>query len=98
MLPMKSRSIYRQVGLIFILMLVLLIDVHTQCPMCKMAAESNLEHGGSAGAGLNKGILFMLSMPYLIVASLAFIWFKNRNREEDEFLQDVEELLQEQTG
>ncbi len=93
---MKSKPIIRQFGLITLLLLIILVDLSAQCPMCKMAAESNLESGGSAGAGLNKGILFMLSMPYLIVASLAFVWFKNRNREEDEFLQDVEELLQEQ--
>lgn len=63
--------------------------------MCKIAAESNLDNGGSAGAGLNTGILFMLSMPYLIVACLGFIWFKNRNQPEDEFIQEVEEMLNE---
>ena len=49
-----------------------------QCPMCRMAAESNLENGGSAGAGLNTGILYMLSMPYLIVMVLGYIWYRNR--------------------
>ncbi len=49
-----------------------------QCPMCKMAAESNLENGGSAGAGLNTGILYMLSMPYILVGVLGYIWYKNK--------------------
>ena len=61
--------------------------------MCKMAAESNLENGGSAGAGLNKGILFMLSVPYIIVACLGFVWFKNRNKPEDEAIAEVREML-----
>lgn len=95
---MKSNVSFKLAGLIILLLVIFVMDVQAQCPMCKMAAESNLDHGGSAGAGLNKGILFMLSMPYLIVASFAFIWFKNRNRPEDEFVQDVEELLQEQQG
>lgn len=53
-------------------------DLAAQCPMCKMAAESNLENGGTAGKGLNKGILYILSMPYLLVAVLGIIWYRNR--------------------
>ncbi len=53
-------------------------DLVAQCPMCKMAAESNLENGGTAGKGLNKGILYILSMPYLLVAVLGIIWYRNR--------------------
>ena len=34
--------------------------VQAQCPMCKMTAESNLKGGGSAGKGLNSGILLSL--------------------------------------
>jgi len=59
-----------------------------------MAAESNLENGGSAGAGLNKGILFMLSMPYIIIGCLGFVWYKNRTKEEDTIIAEVNDLLQ----
>lgn len=69
-------------------------DLISQCPMCKMAAESNLENGGSAGAGLNKGILFMLSMPYIIIGCLGFVWYKNRTKEEDTIIAEVNDLLQ----
>ena len=51
--------------------------------MCKIAAESNLENGGTEGAGLNRGILYMLSMPYIIALSLGVIWYKNRKKEEE---------------
>lgn len=45
----------------FIVMFLFLnIDLVAQCPMCKMAAESNLKNGGTAGKGLNAGILYML--------------------------------------
>lgn len=50
----------------------------SQCPMCRMAAESNLEHGGTEGKGLNTGILYMLSLPYLLVLTLGIIWYRNR--------------------
>ncbi len=59
-------------------------EMNAQCPMCRMTAESNLQHGGSAGKGLNTGILYILSIPYLLVASLGFIWYKNRKKQDFE--------------
>lgn len=67
---------------VFMLLSTFLMDLMAQCPMCKMAAESNLDHGGTAGKGLNKGILFMLSMPYILVASLGLIWYRHRRKGE----------------
>jgi hypothetical protein len=55
--------------------------VSAQCPMCKIGAESNLKNGGTAGAGLNAGILYMLAMPYLLVTTIGFIWYRNRKKE-----------------
>ena len=58
-------------------------DLVAQCPMCKMATESNLENGGTAGQGLNAGILYMLATPYLLIGTLAFIWWKNKKKNVD---------------
>lgn len=85
---------FRLIALLLFCICLVNPELIAQCPMCKMAAESNLENGGSAGAGLNKGILFMLSTPYIIVGCLGFIWFKNRRKEEDIMLDDVNDLLQ----
>lgn len=57
--------------------------VDAQCPMCRMAVESNLKAGGKAGKGLNTGILYMLATPYLLVGSLAFVWWRNRRKNVD---------------
>lgn len=60
-------------------------DAIAQCPMCKMSAESNLKSGGTAGKGLNAGILYMLALPYTLVGVIGFIWWKNNRRyREDE--------------
>lgn len=59
-------------------------DLLSQCPMCRMSAESNLKDGGTEGKGLNKGILYMLSMPYLLVMTLGIIWYRNRRRYTDQ--------------
>lgn len=55
--------------------------MEAQCPMCKMSAESNLKNGGTAGRGLNTGILYMLFVPYLLVGSMAYWWWRNRRKE-----------------
>lgn len=45
-----------------------IIDADAQCAMCKAAAESNLENDPkSIARGLNKGILFLMAAPYVIV-------------------------------
>ena len=52
-------------------------DLPAQCPMCKMGAETNLKNGGTAGKGLNAGILYMLAMPYILIGTFGYIWWKN---------------------
>lgn len=72
----------RYIALIVFALFIFCIDSYGQCPMCRIAAESNLQHGGTEGAGLNKGILYMLAMPYLLVATLGILWYKNRKIED----------------
>ena len=71
-----------RVLLIAIVLLVVLVALPSglwaQCPMCRMSAESNLNNGGTAGRGLNAGILYMLAMPYLVVGAIGYWWWRNR--------------------
>ncbi|MBL7775446.1 MAG: hypothetical protein JNK89_05555 [Saprospiraceae bacterium] len=53
-------------------------ELLAQCPMCRMSAESNLKNGGMDGRGLNAGILYMFSLPYLLVAAIGIWWWRNR--------------------
>lgn len=64
--------------LVFVLVALVSTDMWAQCPMCRAAAETNLANGGTEGKGLNKGILYMLAMPYLLIATIGFLWWKNR--------------------
>lgn len=77
---MKSRIF--KILAIFLLVALISMEISAQCPMCKIGAESNLKNGGTAGAGLNTGILYMLAAPYLLVATIGFIWWKNRRKGE----------------
>lgn len=64
-----------------LLVSVVVSDLVGQCPMCRMSAETNLQDGGTAGKGLNNGILYMFFMPYLLVGLLGFIWYKNSKKD-----------------
>lgn len=80
---MKAKTL-----IIFVMLLILPLGMEllAQCPMCRMAAESNLDNGGTEGRGLNTGILYLFSMPYLIAGILGFIWWKNRIKNVDELV------------
>jgi len=63
------------------ILFILLLEVNqsfSQCPMCKMAAESNMKGGGAAGQGLNNGILYLLIIPYLMVGIFFILYRRNR--------------------
>lgn len=82
---MKNFNIPHKSGWVIFFVAVLVLfgpvaEIMAQCPMCRIGAETNLARGGSAGAGLNKGILFLLGLPYILVGTLGFIWWKNRKR------------------
>ncbi|MBC6996536.1 hypothetical protein QWY85_09535 [Neolewinella lacunae] len=59
-------------------------ELLAQCPMCRATAESNLANGGTEGRGLNNGILYLFFMPYLLIGTVAFLWWRNRKKEADE--------------
>jgi hypothetical protein len=80
----KSAMRNHKILLLVLVLLVSVIEVQAQCPMCRIAAESNLENGGSQGKGLNLGILYMLATPYLLVGTIGFIWWRNRRRQIEE--------------
>lgn len=76
-----------KIALVFVLAMTvapLQNTLSAQCPMCRMSAESNLKNGGTAGRGLNAGILYMLAMPYLLVGAVGFWWWKNRKKDADD--------------
>jgi hypothetical protein len=57
-------------------------DSQAQCAMCRATVETNLSEGrGVIGTGINFGILYLLSAPYLLVAGLIFLWYRVGKKE-----------------
>jgi type III secretory pathway component EscU len=68
--------------------------VDAQCPMCRMSAESNLKDGGTMAAGLNKGIIYLLMIPYLLISVVGFVWWRNQRLVEIQEQEDeIKDLL-----
>ncbi|MDP7567753.1 MAG: hypothetical protein QF383_05130 [Flavobacteriales bacterium] len=56
------------------------MDTFGQCAMCKAAVEANLEAGDDIGSGLNSGILYLMSMPYIAVFSFALFYYLQKRK------------------
>lgn len=76
--------------LIVLLVMLCTIMAEAQCPMCRMSAETNLEEGGTVAAGLNKGIIYLLTIPYILVGTIGYLWWRNRRLVQE---QDQEEEI-----
>ena len=54
------------------------MDASAQCAMCKQSVESNIEGQGKVvGRGLNDGILYLMSVPYLVLGGIGYMVWKN---------------------
>lgn len=55
------------------------LSVSAQCAMCRRNVETNKEaHNNKVGTGLNSGILYLMSVPYVIGIIGVAVWMKNR--------------------
>ena len=51
----------------------------SQCALCKAAAESNVEsQKNQVGRGINKGVMYLLPVPYLLAAIGGIIWYRHK--------------------
>ncbi len=61
----------------------LFLETNAQCAMCRAVLES--EEGQSTAAGVNDGIMYLMAIPYLLVAAIGLIiywqFFRSKNSE-----------------
>jgi hypothetical protein len=57
---------------------------NAQCAMCRAVLES--EEGQSTAQGVNDGIMYLMAIPYLLIAGIAFAiyWKFFRGKKENE--------------
>lgn len=52
-----------------------------QCAMCRATTESNMKqknNSNKVGIGLNTGILYLMSVPYLMGGLVGIVWWRKK--------------------
>lgn len=74
------------ISLVLLVLLFAFNSAEAQCAMCKQSAESSLKNDPrSIARGLNSGILYLMAVPYIMLAlifrkQLKALFFKLKNR------------------
>ena len=71
---MKGLKI-KQIGFFFIVLFVFTFtEVQAQCAMCRAALES--EESGVQAEAVNDGIVYLMAIPYLLVATIGYAVYR----------------------
>jgi hypothetical protein len=68
------RNPHRIIAATLILLLVFSVDATSQCAMCKAVAETGSKDGTSVSGGINNAILYLMTLPYIIL----FLLFRKK--------------------
>jgi hypothetical protein len=60
--------------IILFLLFIISIPVDAQCAMCRAVLEN--EEGQGAAEGINNGIVYLMTIPYILIAGIGFIIYK----------------------
>lgn len=55
-------------------------DVAAQCSICTKTA---MQLGNKPAQGLNAGILYLMSVPFIAIGVVSYKWWKSQNGQED---------------
>ena len=67
--------------LLVAIMVITQIPASAQCAMCRATLENNVSNGDvGIAAGINFGILYLFAAPYLVIATIGYLWFKSSKR------------------
>jgi len=67
-----------------------LTSAYSQCAMCRSTVESNVGTGkgnnapeSEVGKGLNKGIFYLLVLPYVLIGTVGFLWYQSNRKKKN---------------
>ena len=95
---------FKRIVFFLIVFFLFQMDGFAQCAMCRTTVESTISNGRSnIATGLNTGILYLLTAPYLLVGVIAWMWFRQSKKEQQariskwQLRQKVSQLLSKQS-
>lgn len=69
---MKQRFI------LLLLSLFIFVESNAQCAMCRAVLESGEDQ--SAAEGINDGIMFLMAVPYILVATIGYFVYRTYHK------------------
>ena len=68
---MKRKIIF------FLFSSLFFLETNAQCAMCRAVLES--EEGQTAAEGINDGIVYLMAIPYILVAGIGYFIYRKYN-------------------
>ena len=65
---MKNKIVF------FLIFLLFFLETNAQCAMCRAVLES--EEGQTTAEGINNGIVYLMAIPYMLVAGLGYFIYR----------------------
>lgn len=91
---MKKITFKNLVAIVFVLAMLFstTTPAYSQCAMCRATVESNTGTGrtddsNDVGSGLNTGILYLMAIPYILIGTVGFLWYRSNKKKKAEALQ-----------
>ncbi|WP_139920090.1 hypothetical protein [Hymenobacter sp. DG01] len=75
-----KKAMYSGLVALFLGVLLSLLPAaaQAQCTMCKTQVEaSRQEKDGYDTTGLNKGILYLMTIPYVLIGTVGYFWYRH---------------------
>lgn len=64
------HNLKRKIAFVF-LSLFYFLEANAQCAMCRAVLES--EEGQATAKGVNNGIIYLMSIPYILIGGIGFV-------------------------
>jgi len=53
------------------------LETYSQCAMCKAVVESGAESGDKLAQGINNGILYLMTIPYILIGTVGYFIYRH---------------------
>jgi|LakMenEpi03Aug12_release.lakeMendotaPanAssembly.Ray.scaffolds.fasta_scaffold66215_5 hypothetical protein len=79
---MKTKFYHPVLFFLAISLIMITGDIMAQgCVQCRMVPAADLKNGGTAAGNVNSAILYLMTVPYLLLVSIAVYVFRKQLKE-----------------
>lgn len=71
-------------GIVILILSLTISSAWAQCAMCKTVIENNISEGTNLATGLNIGITYLATMPYLAVMAIVYLLYRAAKKKQKE--------------